>query len=284
MQGPTPPTEDDEASIPTEHDERNGRNGSILHNRYFHPPHSPDGNHNTGSRAQNASIGNEPVVSKNTKRAPTTEQENQDHPGELLHDRLVLECDTRRSAASDDRKPAPKTKTDPPHQDDSPRLPKESKRRASTYPESEPVTKRAKKQHPPRQNCESELIALDCSNDILRSEHDVAKEDVLEKLLEDTDGITRRGSFLELIGDDLEVLVMLNLAYEDLEKTRKLRQVGGFRNLLHFPLSDTEGFPVSRGDAAFSSFKKSGKDVPQLEKLISSKIRHALLDMGCKLN
>jgi hypothetical protein len=87
--------------------------------------------------------------------------------------------DTRRSAASDDRKPAPKIKRDPQHQDNSPRLPKESKRRASTYPESKPVTKRAKKQHPPCQkNYESQLIAVDCSNDILRSERDMAKEGV----------------------------------------------------------------------------------------------------------
>jgi hypothetical protein len=168
--------------------------------------------------------------------------------------------DTRRSAARDDRKPAPKTKTDPPHQDDSPRLPKESKRRASTHPESEPVTKRAKKQHPPRQNY-----------DILRSEHDVAKEDVLEKLLKDTGGITRRGSFLELIGDDLEVLVMLNLAFKKFEKARKLGKVGGFRNLLYFPL-EPPGFP----------FKKKGHDVPQLEKLISGRIQQKLLDMGCE--
>jgi Na+-transporting methylmalonyl-CoA/oxaloacetate decarboxylase gamma subunit len=115
---------------------------------------------------------------------------------------------------------------------------------------------------------------------ILRSEHDVAKEDVLEKLLEDTDGINRRGSFLELIGDDLEVLVMLNLAYEDLEKARKLGKVGRFGNLLYFPL-DSAGFPVSRG-YPFSSFKKKGYDVPQLEKLISGRIRHTLLDMGCE--
>jgi hypothetical protein len=135
---------------------------------YLHPPHSPDGNHNAGSRAQNASLGNEPVLSKNTRRAPTIKQEDEDHPGKLLHDRHVLKHDTRRIAANDDRKPAPVIKTEPPHQDDAPRLPKNSKRRASMHPGSDPVPKRAKKQDPP----------VDCSNDILRLECDAAKEDV----------------------------------------------------------------------------------------------------------
>jgi hypothetical protein len=64
---------------------------------YFPPPHSSEGNHNAGSRVQNASIGDEPVVPKDTMRAPTTEQENQDHPGKSLHD----ENETRLIAAND---------------------------------------------------------------------------------------------------------------------------------------------------------------------------------------
>jgi hypothetical protein len=134
---------------------------------YFPPFHSPEGNHNIGSRVQSTSIGNEPMVSKNTKRAPTIKQENQDHPGKLLHDRYLLEHDTSRNSANKDRKATP--------------APVDygiGKRRASAHPESEPVTKRAKKLHSPCLNYEGQRIAaVDCSNDVLRWERDVAKED-----------------------------------------------------------------------------------------------------------
>jgi hypothetical protein len=77
-----------------------------------------------------------------------------------------------QNPADDDRKPAFKIKADPEDQDDSPRVPNDSKRRASIHSESEPVTKRAKR-HCPR--CRTSMS----SNDILRSEQrHAAKEDV----------------------------------------------------------------------------------------------------------
>jgi hypothetical protein len=94
------------------------------------------------------------------------------------------------------------------------------------------------------------------------------------ELLKDTDGTTRRGSFLELIDDDRKVLEMLHHAYKKVEKN-KLKTVGRFGNLRHFNL-ETAGFPVGLGDT-FSSFKKE-----QLKKKFSEKIRQELLHMGCK--
>jgi hypothetical protein len=90
-----------------------------------HSPHSPEGNHNAGSRVQNASIGNETVESKNAKRAPAIKQEKQEHPGKVLHDRHVLEQEKRWIAANDDRKPAPVIKADPILQNDAPHLPED---------------------------------------------------------------------------------------------------------------------------------------------------------------
>jgi hypothetical protein len=100
-------------------------------------------------------------------------------------------------------------------------------------------------------------------------------------LLKDTDGTNCRGCFLQLADNDRKVLVMLHQAYKEAESTNKLRAVGTFKNLLHFPLEDP-GFPAGRGHI-FSSFNKGDSyDVRELEKFISGKIQQELLRMGCK--
>jgi hypothetical protein len=104
--------------------------------------------------------------------------------------------------------------------------------------------------------------------------------DFYEHLLKDTDG-NKRGSFLKLADNDRKVLVMLHEAYKQAEKTKKLRTVGRFKNLLHLPLEDP-GFPVGRGNTFSIVNRGDDYDVPQLETFISGKIKKELEVLECK--
>jgi hypothetical protein len=81
----------------------------------------------------------------------------------------IKQASWSQNPAGDDRQSARKMKTDPQQQDDAPRLPKDSKRRSSMQPGSDPVTKKAKTQHPHR-SFTSQLTAVDeKKNKLLKS-------------------------------------------------------------------------------------------------------------------